>query len=82
MSRIIEILLFLTPFLCFVAWRLLFPSPRPPLWLMAGLAGFAIAMLLALIWLRHLDANDGSQDYVPAQLLDGHVVPAQRAERP
>ena len=33
MSRIIEITLFLAPFVGFAAWRMLFPSPTPPLWL-------------------------------------------------
>ncbi|HBK06106.1 MAG TPA: hypothetical protein DDZ81_09600 [Acetobacteraceae bacterium] len=79
MSRIIEILLFLTPILGFAAWRLLFPSPRPPLWLLYGSAAFVVLMLAALFWQRHLDAGDAKQAYVPAQMLDGQVVPAQRA---
>jgi hypothetical protein len=81
-SRMIEIVLFLTPFLSFAAWRLLFPSPRPPLWLMYGLAGFVVLMLLALVWSRHLDAGDTSESYVPARLIDGRVVPAQRGPPP
>ena len=58
MPRIIEIALFLTPFLGFAAWRLLFPSPSPPLWLVAGLSGFVVLMLVALIWLWAADAGD------------------------
>jgi hypothetical protein len=79
MSRTIEILLFLTPLLGFAAWRLLFPSPTPPLWLVYGLSAFAALMLIALIWFRHLDAGDAQQAYVPAQLRDGQIIPAQRA---
>jgi hypothetical protein len=79
MPRIIEIVLFLTPFLTFAAWRLFFPSPTPPLWMVGGLAGFVVLMLLALFWLRHVDAGDTHQAYVPARLIDGHVVPAQHA---
>lgn len=79
MSRIIEILLFLTPILAFAGWRLLFPSPLPPLWLIQGLAAFVALMLLALIWARHLDAGDAHQAYVPAHLVAGQVVPAQQA---
>jgi hypothetical protein len=82
MSRMIEIVLFLTPFLSFAAWRLLFPSPSPPIWLMYSLAGFVVLMLLALLWSRHLDAGDASEAYLPAQLIDGHVVPARRAPPP
>jgi hypothetical protein len=81
-SRVIEIVLFLTPFLSFAAWRLLFPSPLPPLWLVYGLAGFVALMLLALVWARHLDAGDASESYVPARLIDGRVVPAQRLPPP
>ncbi len=79
MPRIIEIVLFLAPFLTFAAWRLLFPSPAPPLWMMYGLAGFVALMLLALLWLRHIDAGDANQAYVPARIIDGTVVPAQKA---
>ncbi len=78
MSRMIEIVLFLAPFLSFAAWRLLFPSPLPPLSLIYGLTGFVILMLLALVWSRHFDAGDAQQGYVPAQLIDGQVVPAER----
>jgi hypothetical protein len=78
MPRIIEIVLFLTPFLAFAAWRLFFPSPVPPLWMVCSLAGFVVLMVLALFWLRHVDAGDADKAYVPARLTDGHVVPAQR----
>ena len=81
MSRIIEIVLFLTPFIGFAAWRLLFPSPLPPLWLMGGLAGFAVLMFAALVWVRHLDAGDADRPYVPAELHDGRIVPAHQAAR-
>jgi hypothetical protein len=79
MPRIIEIVLFLAPFLTFAAWRLLFPSPRPPLWMMYGLGGFVALMLLALFWLRHIDAGDANEAYIPARIIDGNVVPAQKA---
>jgi hypothetical protein len=74
MSRIIEIVLFLAPFLGFAVWRLWFPSPVPPLWLMYGLGGFVGLLLLALAWVWHLDAGDANQPYVPAALRDGRVV--------
>jgi hypothetical protein len=79
MPRLIEILLFVTPFLAFAAWRLLFPSPRPPRWLISGLAVFVVLMLLALIWVRHIDAGDANQTYVPAELHDGRIIPARPA---
>jgi hypothetical protein len=79
MSRIIEIVLFLAPLLSFATWRLLFPSPTPPLWLVYGLAGFVGLMLVGLLWSRHLDAGDAGEAYVPARLIDGRVTPAERA---
>jgi hypothetical protein len=79
MSRMIEIVLFLTPFLSFAAWRLLFPSPIPPLWLVYSLVAVVVLLLVALFWSRHFDAGDANQAYVPSQVIDGHVVPAQRA---
>jgi hypothetical protein len=82
MPRIIEIVLFLTPFVGFAAWRLLFPSPTPPASLMYALAGFVILMLGALLWLWHLDTNDTHQRYVPDQLRDGRAVPADTSEPP
>jgi hypothetical protein len=82
MPRIIEIVLFLTPFLGFAVWRLLFPSPMPPTWLIGGLAGFVVVMVVALVWLRHLDASDANQPYIPDELHNGRVVPAHPAEPP
>ena len=82
MSRIIEIVLFLTPFLAFAAWRLWFPSPLPPTWLIYGLAGFVGLMLVALLWASHLDAEDAHQAYVPAVMRDGHIVQGHPAVSP
>ncbi len=82
MPRLIEIVLFLIPFLGFAAWRVWFPSPLPPPWLIYGLAGFACLMLIALVWVWHLDAGDGNQAYVPAEMRDGHVVPGHAAAPP
>jgi drug/metabolite transporter (DMT)-like permease len=82
MPRIIEIVMFLAPFLVFAAWRLWFPSPVPPVWLMYGLAGFLGLMLMALAWAWHLDAGDADQPYVPVELHDGRVVPGRPAAPP
>ncbi|HEY4041191.1 MAG TPA: DUF6111 family protein [Rhodopila sp.] len=78
MSRIIEIVLFLTPFLAFATWRLVVPSPAPPPWLIYALAGAVALLLLGLLWTRHFDAGDANDAYVPAKLIGGRVVPAQR----
>jgi hypothetical protein len=72
--RLIEIVLFLAPFIGFGVWRLLFPQPLPPVWLMTGLFGFAVLMFVTLLWVRQMDAEDADQPYVPAELHDGRVV--------
>ena len=82
MSRIIEIVLFLTPFFGLLAWRLLFPAPSPPGWLMWGLGGFVFLMLAALFWVRHIDVSDANQAYVPAALHENQIVPAHPAAPP
>ena len=79
MPRIIEIVLFLTPFLGFAAWRLFFPSPVPPLWLTYGFGGCVLLLLIVLAWVWHLDANDTNQPYVPAVLRNGLVVNGKAA---
>ena len=58
MSRMIEIVLFMTPFLSFAAWR-----AAVSLAAAAALADlrpdwFPGMMLLALVWSRHFDAGD------------------------
>jgi hypothetical protein len=77
MPRLIEILLFLAPFAGFAVWRLMFPSPLPPLWLVASLAAFVAVMLAALLWMWHADAGDAHIRYVPAHVEDGRVVKPQ-----
>lgn len=74
MPRLIEIVLFLAPFIGFATWRLLFPQPLPPVWLLAGCAGFAVLMFAALLWVRQMDAEDANRRYIPAELHDGRIV--------
>jgi len=74
MPRLIEIVLFLAPFVGFAVWRLLFPSPLPSLWLVGTLALFVAVMLAALLWLWHINAGDVDQPYVPARLENGRIV--------
>lgn len=79
MARIFEIILFLTPFVGLAVWRLLFPAPLPSVWLIGCFAGFAVLMFIALVWLRHVDAQDANRPYVPAELHDGRIVPPRPA---
>jgi len=82
MPRLIEIVLFLAPFISFAVWRLLFPSPLPPLWLVCSLAAFMAVTLAGLLWLWHADAGDAALDYLPAHLQNGRVVKVQPGQPP
>jgi hypothetical protein len=79
MPRLIEIMLFLTPFVGFAVWRFVVPSERPPVWLVGGAACFVVLMLISLAWLRAHDASDANQIYVPAQFRDGRIEPGHAA---
>ena len=79
MARIVEIVLFLTPFIGFVAWRILSPSPAPPVWLMGVLVTLVVMMLLTLLWGWYLDAGDDRTPYIPARIQGDGIVPAGRA---
>ena len=46
----------------------------PPLWLLGGLSGFVVLMVVALIWLWAADAGDANLPYVPDELRGGRVV--------
>jgi drug/metabolite transporter (DMT)-like permease len=75
MPRLIEIVLFLVPFIGFAAWRLLAPSPLPPPWLIYGLTAFFIVMIAALLWFWHLENENAGQPYIPDRLQNGVAVP-------
>lgn len=77
--RLIEIILFLSPFAVFLALRLLLPSRGLPPWLLPVLAAFVAVMLALLLFLRSFDAGDAGRSYVPARLEDGRVVPGHAA---
>jgi hypothetical protein len=73
--RLIEIVLFLSPFAAFALLRLLRPAERVPGWLVAAFAVSVAVMLILLLLLHQLDAGDADQAYVPARLEGGRVVP-------
>lgn len=82
MPRLIEIALFLAPFLAVLVWRILFPSPRPPIWLVWWMSGVLVVLAASLLWLRITDAEDPHRAYIPAELRDGQVLPPRIGPRP
>jgi hypothetical protein len=84
--RFAEIALFAAPFLVFVAWRLLAPSGDAPRMLVITVTVTVVTMAGLLLVLRYENAEPPDAVYVPAQQVDGkiipgHVVPARTGER-
>ena len=82
MPRLIEILMFVAPFVAFAIWRLLFPAPLPPAWLVGWVSALVLLAAAGLFWSWFQVAGDARQDYVPARVVNGHVVPARRVAPP
>lgn len=78
-ERLIEAVLFLTPFLAFAAWRLLLASIIPPATLVAATAAFALILLGWLLWTHQTESRDADRAYVPAQWQDGRIIPGHAA---
>ena len=77
--RLIEIVLFLTPFAAFAVLRVLRPRERVPGWLLVAF-GISLAIMLGFLLVLHqFDAADADRAYVPARLENGRVVPGHAA---
>jgi len=74
MLRLVELILFLSPFAAFVIWRLLAAEGGPSLKLVLLSACFVAAVAGALFWLNRRGALPPGTEYVPAQLQNGRVV--------
>ena len=73
--RFVELALFATPFLAFLAWRLMAPRHGPPRALLFGLTAAVLLMAGLLLGLRYEDAAPPNSAYVPARQEDGRIVP-------
>jgi hypothetical protein len=82
MPRLIEIVLFLAPFVTVAVWRLWFPSPVPPAWLIYSLSAFVALMVAALLWVWAIEARDANQLYLPDELHNGRVIPGRPGAPP
>lgn len=81
MFRLVELALFLTPFVAFVVWRFAAMERGPSMQLVAGTA-CAVALLIgALVWLSQEDALPPGTLYVPPHLEDGRVVAGHAVPR-
>ena len=80
--RLIEIVLFLSPFAAFLVLRLLAPARILPPWVLPVFTVAVLVMLGLLLLLRSYDAGDAGKAYVPARLEDGRVIPGHAAAPP
>jgi hypothetical protein len=79
MLRLVELALFLAPFVAFAAWRFLAVEGGPSVRVLVA-AACVLAMLTgALIWLSQEDTVPTGSSYQPARLQDGRIVSDQSA---
>jgi hypothetical protein len=77
--RLLEVALFLVPFIAFGAWWWL-AAGRGPSTMPVGIAAVAVAVIAAaLIWFAAQDTLGPGEAYVPARLRGGEIVPGHAA---
>jgi hypothetical protein len=79
MLRLIELLLFLAPFILFAAWRITATARAPSPGLVAASIVLLGVLLFALLWFQREGALPPGTTYVPATLHDGRIIPGHGA---
>ncbi len=74
MLRLVELALFLSPFVAFAAWRYFSSEPGPSIPVIIGVACVIIMVAVALIWLGEDRAISPNDAYAPARYENGHIV--------
>jgi hypothetical protein len=74
MLRLVELALFLSPFLAFAAWRYFSSEPGPSTRIVIAAACLIIVLAVALIWLGGDRAISPHDAYAPARYEDGHII--------
>jgi len=81
MLRLVEIALFLSPFVVFAAWRFMAMEGGPSLRLLVASAGLVIALIGALAWLSQREALPPDTIYEPAHMENGQLIPGHTVPR-
>ena len=79
MLRLVELLLFLTPFAIFIVWRTLGKGSGPSLSLVVGAGCVLLVLAAALVWLSEDRALPPDAAYAPARLENGRIVAGHAA---
>ncbi len=73
MLRFTEVGLFLVPFALYVTWLVL--RSRTPPALVWGAVVLTVAMAVGTVWFGLARRIDRREEYVPAQVVNGQIVP-------
>ena len=74
MLRLVELALFLSPFLVFAAWRFFAIEAGPSILFVVGAACVVAIVAAALVWLGEDRAIPPNSAYAPARLENGHII--------
>ena len=74
MLRLVELALFLSPFLTFAAWRFFATESGPSIRFVIGVACLVALLAVALVWLGEDRAISPDSAYAPARFEGGHVI--------
>jgi hypothetical protein len=77
--RLLEVALFLMPFMGFGLWWVLAANGGPSPVAVGLAAGAVLLLAAALLWFAQRDTLGMGQRYVPARVEDGRVVPGHAA---
>ena len=81
MLRLVELALFLTPFVVFAAWRFLAMEGGPSVRVVVGAACVLALLAGVLIWLSQEDTVPAGANYAPARFQNGKVVSGEAEPR-
>jgi hypothetical protein len=79
MLRLVELALFLMPFVIFAVWRFMATEGAPSLSVVIAATLTLLAMAALLVWLSQKDALPPGADYEPARMENGKVVSGHAA---
>jgi hypothetical protein len=81
MLRLVELALFLAPFVVFAVWRFAAMEGGPSVRVVVGAACVLALLAGTLIWLSQDDALPPGVSYQPPRLEDGKIISAHGAPR-
>ena len=79
MLRLVELALFVAPFVLFALWRFMAVEGGPPVRVVAVAACVLALLAGALIWLSQEDALPPGVSYEPARLQGGKIISGHAA---